>query len=130
MTTITYEQKKPNLIFPLVLVILALGIGAFFIANAMLNTANSHAITKHGTEGALVRECMDKNGPLGVYQHSANLDKELWLCEIKPDLFGIQIRINKVDGTQSEVTAFIKEKLTSIEEVIHYIKSTGYIVGG
>ena len=125
MTTTTYTQKQPNLGWVIILVILAV-----IIAFASVSTANSHAVTKHGTAGAMVRDCIDKGGTIGVYEHRTNKAKELWLCEIEPGLFGIQIRINLKGDKQDEVTAFTKSKMSKLEEVLRYIKNSGYIIGG
>ena len=126
MTTITYQQKRPNLglVFILLLVFIVV------IAFATLDTTNSHAVTKHGTDGAIVRNCISNGGTLEVFPHATNPDKELWLCEPEPGVFGCQIRISNIGGGQDEVTCFIKNKMRKLEDVLRYIKNSGYIIGG
>lgn len=126
MTTYATEYKKPNLIIPglFLLVIVAI------VAYAMLDTANSHAITKHGTDGMLVRECLDNNGPLGVFSHKTDKSRELWLCEIEPGVYGIQIRKLINSSQHDEITAFVKNKMRKLEDVLRYINNSGYDIGG
>ena len=126
MVTYSTEYKKPNLTIPTLLLLFIVAIVAF----AILQTQNSHAVTKHGTEGALVRQCMEDTGPLGVYSHKTDKSRELWLCQIDDGTFGIQIRKNLADGTQDEITAFIKNKMRRLEQVLQYIQNSGYSIGG
>lgn len=97
---------------------------------AEVDTSNSHAVEKHGSKAEIVRECMgEDDNILGVYPHSQDDEKKLWLCKIGPKLFGIQIRANKEGGQTFEITAFIKEKLTTLAKVKDYISNSGYIIG-
>jgi hypothetical protein len=126
MTTITVEYKKPNLTLVFILVIVLVAIIAF----ATLGTSKSHAVEKHGTKADLVRQCIDRGDDvLGVYQHSEDKQKELCLVKLGEKLYGIQIRANKPGGRVEEITAFVKEKLTKLEQVKNYIRNSGYIIG-
>ena len=90
----------------------------------------SHAIEKHGSKAELVRTCIDRgDNVLGVFKHSDDGEKELCLVRIADELYGIQIRVTKEGGRVEEITAFIKEKLTKLEQVKNYIRNSGYIIG-
>lgn len=81
---------------------------------------NDHAVERHGAAAGLVRQCMSSNGPAETWLNPSN-GREAHICEIDEGLYGIQI---EEDGR--EVTSFIKEKFSRIDQVRQYLINGGY----
>ena len=82
---------------------------------------STHALEKHKTEAEIVEECLDKNGPIATLTRSSDNRKAI-ICEVFPGKFGV--KIDEESGTN--VTAFIKNKFRTLEQVFRYLKNTGY----
>jgi len=80
-----------------------------------------HALEKHKTDAEIVEECLDKNGPIATLTRSSDNRKAI-ICEVFPGKFGV--KIDEESGTN--VTAFIKNKLKTLEQVFKYLDNTGY----
>ena len=78
-------------------------------------TDYSHGELKHGTAALTVRQCIDQNGPLQVWQNPQS-GSQARICELAPGLFGIQI-IEKFQGKWQELTSFTKSKMNCIDQV-------------
>lgn len=76
----------------------------------------NHAIARHGEDAILVRKCMAEKGPIQVWQKPDG--RVVNVCEVESGVFGLMI----TDGIH-EVTSFIKEKMTRLEQVEQYLKN-------
>jgi hypothetical protein len=82
---------------------------------------NTHAVTRHGTDALIVRECMNRQGPLETWTNlETNRDAHI-VC-LPDGKFGIQV----CDQKDCEITSFIKEKLNRVEQVYRYLRNRGY----
>lgn len=94
------------------------------ISPALLETATSalnlsaHAVAKHGDEALLVRQCLEKNGPMQIWrQDNGRLAQ---VCLLPDGKFGISI-----DDDSGNVTAFIKNKMRTLRQVEQYLRNKG-----
>lgn len=91
---------------------------AMVIALAMLAALSAHAIEKHGQEAVIVSQCADFPQFKMVNPETGRIAS---IC-LTPDGWGVYIA--EADGRN--VTAFLKNKLRSIEQVIRYMQNRGY----
>ena len=84
----------------------------------------SHAVIRHPKDAESVRNCISNGGTVEKW-HNPETGRVAIVCQLEPKLFGVQIIAN-IDNTWQEITAFIKNKLTRIEQVHRYLKNTGY----
>jgi hypothetical protein len=85
-------------------------------------TYGLHAIEKHGEEAALVRSCIEQQGPTETWVNPET-GRSAWLCWT-PEGWGVQIRIG-----EQEITSFVKNKLHDIDQVRRYLLNRNYIKG-
>lgn len=79
-----------------------------------------HAVLKHNSDALAVRDCLQQNGALGVWQKADG--RIIRLCEVEDGVFGLQVLEPDERGTLHEITAYIKNKMTRIEQVIRYLE--------
>ena len=79
-----------------------------------------HAIEKHGEDAALVRSCIEQQGPAETWVNPLT-GRSAWLCWT-PDGWGVQIRIG-----EQEITSFVKNKLSKLQDVYRYLINRGYV---
>ena len=89
---------------------------------------SSHAVLRHGDDAIEVRNCVnDPNKILGTFPHPDG--KTAFICLIsgtKEDgRFGVRIMS---DTSGDEITAFIKNKMRTIDQVLTYLKNGGYLI--
>jgi len=106
------------------LLILAALVLAFAPVLGQVVTDYSHGELKHGPAALTVRQCIDQNGPMQVWQNPAN-GRQARVCELAPGLFGVQI-IEQVNGKWQELTSFAKSKMSCIDQVDKYLANVGY----
>lgn len=68
-----------------------------------------------------MRTCLTNNGALEVWYNPIS-GRDALLCQISPKLFGIMV----TEGNR-EVTSFIKDKLSRLDQVYKYLENKGYI---
>uniref|UniRef100_A0A6M3XHX1 Uncharacterized protein n=1 Tax=viral metagenome TaxID=1070528 RepID=A0A6M3XHX1_9ZZZZ len=90
-------------------------------AQAVANIVD-HAMERHGEGALIVRNCFSQNGVLTTF-HNPATGRKADVCEVGDGLYGL--RICETNG--DEVTCFLKEKLRTLEQVIRYLKNTGYV---
>lgn len=114
------EQSHSSTRFPpgLFLFILLAIIAA--VAVGVVDLSISHAEARHGSEAAVVRNCLQNNGPVLNWGNPFTGRRAL-VCQIGPELFGLQI----IEG-QQEITAYLKSKMTRLDQVMTYLRNTGY----
>ena len=88
--------------------------------------AQSHGIEKHQDSAVSVRQCMDKNGPLQTW-FNPTTNRIAYICQVAPNVFGVQIVEQGTDGVMKEITAFVKNKMTRIEQVMKSMENAGYV---
>jgi len=73
-----------------------------------------------------LRNCLSDQGAMQIWQNP-DTGRYAFVCKIQPNLFGIQIAIPDADGVWQEITAFIKRKMSRIEQVEKYLENAGYV---
>jgi putative hemolysin len=83
-----------------------------------------HALS-HGAEALAVRECLKKDGPFSVWQKPDG--RFVRLCQLPDGKFGTQICAADYNGRDCfhEITSFIKNKFTRLEQLIKYLENIG-----
>jgi hypothetical protein len=81
-----------------------------------------HADLRHGREAQIVRDCLNQVGPV-LKMYNPTSHRNALVCQIDVNLFGVRILDEK---EVNEVTAFVKNKFHSLEQVIRYMINTGY----
>lgn len=113
------------LIAVLFLAVMSPGLVAAVGSIGPVDLADSHGPAKHGISAAeTIRKCLDRQGPTLEWLNIGN-GRRARVCEFQPGKWGIQI-VKQDGGIWKEVTVFVKEKLTSIEQVMRYLRNTGY----
>ncbi|NPV77934.1 MAG: hypothetical protein HPY59_16355 [Anaerolineae bacterium] len=108
-------------LFMLLLIILAL---VALMIPALINLVQqmpdvSHAVAKHGTDAYYARECRD-GWELRMY--NPQTQRTGFICMTSAGKFGIVI----LDRFGEEVTAFLRDKNKTLEQVIRYMRNRGY----
>jgi hypothetical protein len=87
----------------------------------------THGDTKHGSDAQKTRQCLDNNGALQSWYNS-NTNRCAYVALLagteEEGRFGIQV-VNQAD--EEEVTAFAKNKMTRLDQVVQYLKNAGYL---
>lgn len=113
---LTYNQRKqPNFLVLLFFVVLT-----FLVVQAVMSYSD-HAAIKHGADASLVRQCFENNEPpLQVYR---KWDDGRGICVY--DVSGrFGLFITTQDGLR-EITSYIKQKFTRIEQLEQYMRNAG-----
>jgi len=87
----------------------------------------SHAAERHSISGVeAIRKCLKDNGPMQIWINP-DTGRRAFVCKLPSGQFGIQI-IQKVGGEWKEITAFVKDKVSNIGQVMRYLTNTGYYI--
>ena len=122
--TSTFNLSKLLILAMVAVLVFVLAWPLITSALSTISYAFTHA-DKHGAAAIAVRFCLNNSGPIQRW-HNPNTGRIANLCEIEPGKFGIQIVEPDANGIQHEITAFVKDKFTRIEQVVRYLKNTGY----
>lgn len=116
-STMTYQKFNPvpTLLKLIFITAIALAVGY----------AISHAVERHPGDAEQVRNCLNDKGTLQVWMNPET-GRVANVCQIDPTLFGIQI-IQKAQDGWDELTAFVKHKMSRCDQVMQYLRNTGYI---
>lgn len=121
MTTSDISQVRYNLTFPYFALILAMIVAmGLFVLLVTGTGVTTHADTKHGSEAGLARTCNDSREYM-FYNPSTM--RTAFVCIVQDGRFGIYV----MDQARQEVTAFIKNKMKSIDQVRKYMMNSGYV---
>lgn len=86
---------------------------------AVLYVLSEHAVERHGTEAEIVQACIEKNGAIQEWlQPNGRLAR---VCQLDDGKFGIEI----VDEEGNNITAFIKNRMRTLEQVEQYLANKG-----
>ena len=122
MTTMQIQSKNSmSLVWLALLALIACAYLA--VASAKPVQVYTHAEAKHGQDAVAVRDCLYDKGAFAVYQKSDG--RIIRLCEVEEGKFGLQVLEPDENGTLHEITAYIKNKMTHIEQVLNYLKNCG-----
>jgi len=84
----------------------------------LATVAVSHAVERHGNEALLARSCAQR--PEAMF-FNPTTGRTALVCLVEGK-FGIYV----LDELGNEVTAFIKNKMQTFEQVEQYLKNAGY----
>lgn len=118
--TVTYKQGRGlgGFLFMLFLLIVVGGMALYLLgANKV-----SHA-DKHKEEAVITQNCIDKNGADIIYEKSEDRKVQLCFIDLNKDgtFKGLGIRVlEKIKGEWQELTAYIEENITTVEQAIGY----------
>ena len=82
----------------------------------------THADIRHGGEAQLVRDCLNNVGPT-MTLHNPITHRSAEICKIDFNLWGVYIQEENGD----EVTSFVKNKMTRLDQVLQYLSNRGYL---
>ena len=115
----THSRFMP-LLFLAILVVAMMMAYLTFIEPMIAGTVStlSHANMRHGSDADLARSCVGKGGYLF---HNPITNRYGNVCQIN-DAFGVVI----TDDKGNEITAFMKNKMHRFDQVLQYMKNSGY----
>jgi hypothetical protein len=108
MTAITATQ--PRTFNPLPLLLAALLLAVLY---------GSHAIDRHGAEADMVRECVERGGTIQRWAYHDN-SRIISVCQLDDGRFGLMIT-----ERLREVTSYVKNRMTRLEQVEQYLINRG-----
>lgn len=82
----------------------------------------SHAFERHGEDALTVQSCLASKGALQRW-YNPTTKRIALICQVEEDLYGLEI----LDEAGNEITAFLKNQLRRVEQVIRYMYNRGYI---
>jgi putative hemolysin len=90
-----------------------------FAVLAMLAIVTAHATEKHGAAATATIFCHLNGGDLKKL-HNQDTGRNAYLCNVEGK-FGVVI-----EEGDTIITAFLKEKMKSAEQVLRYLQNAGY----
>lgn len=86
----------------------------------------SHADAKHDVEAEIVHKCINEKGAYMTFQVEPK-KRYIRACIIDEEvgLIGFQI-VDIVDNIAKEKTAYIKDKIRNIKQLLNYMERNGY----
>lgn len=78
-----------------------------------------HALERHGNEAVMVKQCLDQNGPLQIWQQPNG--RVAKVCQLDNGQYGILIE----DANGNNITAFVKNKSRTLQQVMQYLRNKG-----
>jgi hypothetical protein len=118
----TYDDDRPAFSpFKLLFVLL---VTVTFVILGMLAVAapSYHAVLRHGESAYTVKQCLDQRGPLLDWVN-ASTGRHAQVCEVSPGKYGVDITESNGDS----VTSILKDKMSNLNQVLQYLKNTGYL---
>jgi hypothetical protein len=100
------------------LLLLALIIVAIII---FITTVLSHGYERHGIEAIQIDACLRNQGPISVW-HNPTTNRFIQLCQVPGGKYGLQVSQEDI----GEITAFIKDKMSDLQQVTTYLRNRGY----
>ena len=82
------------------------------------STTTYHATQKHGLDASMARECSSRPELKFYNDHTR---RTAYMCVVS-GFFGIHI----IDDRGEEVTAFLKNRMKTVDQVVQYMKNSGY----
>lgn len=96
------------------------------LTNVVLDPAYSHALEEHPLDAPIVQQCFAQKGAYMQFQIEPK-KRYLRVCIVDEakGLIGFQI-VDIVNRVAKERTAYIKDKITCIRELLDYVRRMGY----
>lgn len=96
------------------------------ISNVVIDPEYSHAISRHPIEDvATIRKCMAEKGPYMSFKIDENRYLRTCIISEEEGLIGFQI-VDIVDRIAKEKTAYIKDRIKNVHQLLEYIAEKGY----
>ena len=97
------------------------------LANVVIDPAYTHALEEHPQDAPIVRECLAQRGAYMQFQIERN-KRYLRVCIIDETagVIGFQI-VDIVNRIAKERTAYIKDTICNIKELLDYVGKNGYV---
>jgi hypothetical protein len=107
----------------LIVVLLLLAVLAATIPLVLKAVPSAHAIERHGYfQASIANECRDD--PNAHVFRNPTTGRTAYVCMTRADKWGLAV----VDRVGRDITAFIKNRMTSFEQVAHYLQNVGYVL--
>jgi len=117
MTAIAYPQQRANPMPAILFIAVA--------ACALYIVCNQHADLKHGeTAVSLAAQCHQEPE---MRFFNPTTKRYLDICRIN-GTFGVWVWEKDFTGAERNITSFIKEKMTRVDQILQYIRNAGYSV--
>lgn len=96
------------------------------LSKVVIDPTYSHAMEEHPVDAPIVRKCFEQKGAYMQFQVQRNR-RYLRVCLINETagLVGFQI-VDIVDKVAKEKTAYIKESIKNIRDLLNYADRMGY----
>ncbi len=113
--------SKPGMALLILILLALIALAVLPIVEIAVDNAPpiSHAVLRHGREALVARECM--NG-WELRMYNPTTERTGLICMTSEGKWGIVI-LNKYG---EEITAFLKNKAKTLEQVIRYMRNAGY----
>jgi hypothetical protein len=98
----------------------------FAMAVGSLDLSNGHAAERHGaTTVEAINKCLENKGStLNLINRDTGRKAEI--CRMDDGRFAVRILEKNTEGGWRMVTAFVKEKLKTLSDVVRYLGNKGY----
>lgn len=115
----TYDTPRRSNLFPLAVLLLLAVIGA-----TIYFASSAHAIERHGEIADLVEESCRRTGGLTQFLNPTTKRVAIVTCVVVDgeEKFGVGIY-----EKGKNVTAFLKDKMKTLDQVVQYLKNAGYV---
>lgn len=99
---------------------------AGMLQRVVIDPEYSHALTEHPNSAPIVHECLSEKGAYMQFQIDPK-KRYLRVCIIDEELgiIGFQI-VDIINRVAKERTAYIRENMTCIKDVLKYVSRNGY----
>lgn len=98
----------------------------FAMAVGSLDLSNGHAAERHGaTTVEAINKCLENNGST-MDLVNRDTGRKAQICRMDDGRFAVRILEKDSSGGWRMVTAFVKEKLKSLSDVVRYLGNKGY----
>ena len=86
----------------------------------------SHAVEKHGSDAVAVRSCIENKGVHSLWFEPKE-NNYVQVCQLDNGVWGMRVCKTKACKIEDEVTAFIKNKMSRLDQVFNYLSNHGAI---
>jgi len=114
------QTRSNSLVIVLLLLLAVLAAMIPLVLNAV---PSAHAIERHGYfQASIANECRDD--PNAHVFKNPTTGRTAYVCMTRADKWGLAV----VDRVGREITAFVKNRMTSFEQVARYLQNAGYVL--
>lgn len=98
-------------------------IGLVFLL-PVIKIPSRHAFNSHAADYIEVNQCMENGGKIQTWFNKTT-NRVAQLCQVNEKRFGIEIT-ERNGNVIDQITAYIKNKMTTLRQVENYLLNTGY----